>query len=449
MTDDARYFFNRQGERSGPHPLDEIAAFIHAGEITQTSWVFREGDEKWQAATSFPELASILAAAAALSQVDVAAAPVSVSAAPSAATRPQQLTKVPYTAGQKPTTPGPYVRLAHLPAEAVALLTEAIPAPPPPHKRHPLRTLLILALWTSIVGAVVIDLGVGFDRWVFTRVLAPTALLGILVVMLATHSRPAEALARVRQSRPGSMAGLVGLALVFTCAGGLLFAINESMADARNEMAILVIVVAFVVLARALRDKPPAALTAKELSQVELMTVCRDVVAAVADDVAAGKAVTGWADLTGAQQPGKLMARGQATSGAKVELFRDEWLHVSAPLRDGTRLRVAAVDREKVKHAHSRTRGRKTKTKPGNTQTLATLEIRVRVHPQVYRPLAPAAQTGQVGGLLLSSITATADAVSAVFTRPSSGLQLADVLHALTHVYRHLERLPAAEGGAR
>jgi hypothetical protein len=143
------------------------------------------------------------------------------------------------------------------------------------------------------------------------------------------------------------------------------------------------------------------------------------------------------------------MARGQATSGAKVELFRDEWLHISAPLRDGTRLRLAAVDREKVKHPLSRTRGRKTKTKPGSTQTLATLEIRIRVHPQVYRPMTPAAQTGQVGGVLLTSITATPDAVSAVFTRPSSGLSLADVLHAVTHVYRHLERLPAAPGGAR
>jgi hypothetical protein len=446
---DAHYFFNRQGETAGPHPLDEIAAFIHSGEISADSWVFREGDETWQAATSFPELASILSAAS-LIATPVAAEPAAAaesdkgtSATPaSGGHRP--LTKVPYTAGQKPTSPGPYVRLAHLPAEAVALLTAAIPAPPPPHKRHPLRTLMILGLWMVILGALVIDLGVGFDRWVFTQVLAPVSLAAILLVMYATHSRSHEALARVRQSRPGSKAGLVALVLLFTCVGGLLVSIG-----ARSEVALLVIVVVFIVLARALRDKRPPALTEKELGQVERMTVCRDVVAALADDVAAGKAVTGWADVTGAQQPGKLMARGQATSGAKVELFRDEWLHVSAPLRDGTRLRLAAVDREKVKHAHSRRRGRKTKTKPGSTQTLATLEIRVRVHPQVYRPMAPAAQTGQVGGVLLTSIAATADSVSAVFTRPSSGLLLADVLHAVTHVYRHLERLPAASGGAR
>lgn len=447
MTDAPRYFFNRQGARSGPHPLDEIAGFIHAGEITTASWVFREGDAKWQPATSFPELAHILSAAAALTGIDVTAAPVAAQETPAAAAKPSLLTKVPYTAGQKPTAPGPYVRLAHLPGEAAALLTAAIPAPPPPHKRHPLRTLMILALGLLIAAAIVVDLGVGFDRWLATQVIAPTAFFGILMVMLATHSRPDLAWAKLRQSRPASVAGWVGLALAFTCAGGALVALNESLGEARDEFAILVIAIVFLVLARALRDKPPPGLTAKELDQVELMTVCRDVVSALAEDVAAGKTVTGWADLTGAQQPGKLMARGQSSSGARIELFRDEWLHVSAPLRDGTRLRLAAVDREKVKHPVTRRRGRKTKTKPGHTQSLHTLEIRLRVHPSVYRPMTPAAQTGQVGGLLLSSISATTDSVAAVFARPSSGLKLADVMHALSHVYRHLERLPAAQGG--
>jgi hypothetical protein len=210
-------------------------------------------------------------------------------------------------------------------------------------------------------------------------------------------------------------------------------------------MVFLLVTAVFVVLVIALGDNPPAALTARQVTQGELMTLCRDVVAALADDVAAGKTITGWADLTGARQEGKLMARGTSASGARVELFRDEWFHVTAPLRDGTRLRLAAVDREKVKHPRSRTRGRKTKTKPGSAQTLSTLEIRIRVNPQLYRPLAPAAQTGHVGGLALSSIDATADGVSAVFV-PPSGLHLAAVMHALSHVYRHLERRPAPGG---
>ena len=449
MTDAPGYFFNRQGTRSGPHTLEEIAGFIAAGEITTTSWVFREGDTKWNAATSFPELANLFPETPAPAAADPASTPTAAAPGPvaPAAARPSSLTKLPYATGQKPTAPGPYVRFAHLPAQAAALLTAAIPAPPPPHKRHPLRTLMLIALFALSAAAILADRAVGFERWVFTQVLVPTAAAGFLLVMLATHSRPGAALAGMLEIRPNAIAAFLGIALLVTGVGAVVLLANtESPEAAIGWLWLFPIPILFVALALGLRDRPSAGLTPRELAQVDMMTLCRDVIAALADDIATGKTATGWADLTGPRQPVKLMARGTSASGARVELFRDEWFHVTAPLRDGTRLRLAAVDREKVKHPRSRTRGRKTRTKPGSAQTLSTLEIRVRINPQVYRPLAPAAQTGQVGGLALSSIGATPDGVSAVFI-PPSGLHLAAVMHALAHVYRHLERLPPAGAG--
>ncbi|MGH9888057.1 MAG: DUF4339 domain-containing protein [bacterium] len=449
MTDAPRFFYNRQGDRSGPHSLDEILAFIRAGEIDADKWVFREGDDKWKAATSFPELAGALAETT--GSPAAVAAPVDpvlpAMCQPQASKRPSSLSKVPYTAGQKPVAPGPYVRLSHLPQDAAALLTAAIPPPPPPHVRHSFRTVLLIALLLLAATAIVADVAAGFDRWVFAEVLVPMASLGILFVMLATHSRPRAAVARVRASLPSSVATVIGTLLLVSCVGGgMLVAFTDTTEGAVKGTVMILLALLFVVVASGLRDSPPADPTAAERAQVSGMMVCRDVVAALADDVAPAKMVTGWADLTGAQQPVKLMAEGKSGSGATVELFRDEWFQLSAVLRDGSRLRLAAVDRQKVKHPVTRTRGRKTKTKPGSTQTLSTLEIRVRVNPQVYRPMAPLAQTGQVGGLQLASIQATPDAVSAVFTPPSE-LQLTDVMHALSHVYRHLERLPAAGGG--
>jgi hypothetical protein len=441
MSDAPRYFFNRQGARSGPHTLAEIEGFIASREITVLSWVFREGDEKWQAATAFPELAGALAAVPA--SPPPAAKPPEKAAPPAKtpAARPSSLTRVPYTPGVKPTAPGPYVKFDQAPADVAALLDAAIPKPPPPYVRHPRRTPLLVALAALAAAAVAADLAAGFDLWMFTRVLAPAAAVGFLLVMAATRTGAGGLGLRIHQGSAASLMGTIGFALVFTCVGGIVALVADLSLAGFLALAGAIV---FLVLAVSLREKPPAGLTAAERAQVDRLAACRDIVAAIADDVAPGKTITGWADVTGARQPGKLLARGKSGSGATVELFRDEWLNLSAPLRDGTRLRLAAVDREKYKHPVARRR----RTKPGSSQVLSTLEVRARINPRAYRTLAPEAQTGTVHALQLTGITATPEGVSAAFTR-SSGIHLAEVMHAVAYVYGHLERLPApAAGGA-
>jgi hypothetical protein len=50
------YYFSANGINSGPHSLDEMRRFRHAGRLTDEILIAREGDKEWQPVSMFPEI---------------------------------------------------------------------------------------------------------------------------------------------------------------------------------------------------------------------------------------------------------------------------------------------------------------------------------------------------------------------------------------------------------
>jgi hypothetical protein len=172
----------------------------------------------------------------------------------------------------------------------------------------------------------------------------------------------------------------------------------------------------------------------------ERLRACRDVLDALAGDAAPGKAATGWIDLTGAEQSGKVLRKGQTARGAPIHLYRDEWFHLKLPLRDGNRLHVAAVERRKVKSPRWKRRG----SKPGSTRSLSTFELRLAVNPALYA-VQPHDGTGaRFGALELASFAAKEGAISAVAIAKEPRFASGEALQMLAFAYRHLRRRAGA-----
>jgi hypothetical protein len=350
------------------------------------------------------------------------------------------MARVPSYAPGAPSGRGTFLRLAH-PAPVAARLVadavgtaEAAPAEGPP----PLRRRFVLGLLALLVAALALDAVQGYGRSTFTRVLFPLVAIGIPLGLAVTRPPGTGLMATIRAKLAPRFGRFFALAILTLFAGSML---GIALAAPWTHWLRLGGIVVFLFFVFGLAGGPPA--DARPAGAVRArLEAARVVLLALADDVAPGKAVTGWVDLTGAEQKSKLFARGTASSGAKVEVFRDEWLHLSAPLRDGTRIRVAAVERRKVKLARWVSRGGKTKRKPRTVaQTLATVEVRARIDPRRYRPKPPAAPGTRLGRVTVSALDATADTISGVFV-PAEDSRPEDILDAVAHVFGHLERLP-------
>jgi hypothetical protein len=167
----------------------------------------------------------------------------------------------------------------------------------------------------------------------------------------------------------------------------------------------------------------------------------RGLLLALEGDLAPGKPVSGWVDLTGPDQSAKVVRSGRSRSGAPVRLCRDEWCRLKLTLRDGSGLRVSAVERRKTKDPVQKRR----RTKPGSSVSVHSVDVRLVPNPALYRIRAADTPPGTpFGSLSLARIQAADGAVSAVATSPSGGLPAKDVLHLVDHVHRHLERASGA-----
>jgi hypothetical protein len=125
----------------------------------------------------------------------------------------------------------------------------------------------------------------------------------------------------------------------------------------------------------------------------------RQVIYTLRDDVALKKGrITGWLDLTGAQQKSKIARRGLTSSGRSKIYYRDPWLQFKTKLLDGNVLRLAIVEMQKVKKGSVADHRLKVKAK-------------LVVDPQVYeiRPFSaqemsaeglPAWQVNNLGGII-------------------------------------------------
>jgi len=197
---------------------------------------------------------------------------------------------------------------------------------------------------------------------------------------------------------------------------------------------------AFLVSASGAAPKTPAL-----ESVLPKLQMAKDVLEALRDDVAPGKRVSGWLDLTGPDQQGKLVRSAKAANGAQVDLLRDEWWRLRVPLRDGNELRVSAVERVKARRQFSKRNARgKSKLKPGRSQSLRTLEVRLAVNSAVYR-LEPAREAVKIGGLSVPMATVADGAVSVVV--PADAPETREVLGVLASLYRQLAPVAGAAGG--
>ncbi len=282
---------------------------------------------------------------------------------------------------------GPNLALDHLPEEAALLLAEQA-APPPPPPQPPARGPRWRVVGGLLGAALVfygIDLAFSFYPAVFSATI-PALWLGALLAVGAGR-------------KPGATGGgcataaLAGLGFFFL--GGLELALGLGPASVGLwRVGLVTALIAGLGLWRdgAEKPAPPPDLSPRITPWIEVLR-------AVAADVAPGRRVTGGLDLRGAQVPEKLTRSAKAASGAEISIYRDEWLRLRLPLRDGSQLRIAAVDRVKARGEYWKQGSRRRKLKPGRSERLGTLEVQLVVPPSLYRPRAEPPAAAAVGAL--------------------------------------------------
>lgn len=162
------------------------------------------------------------------------------------------------------------------------------------------------------------------------------------------------------------------------------------------------------------------------------------------DDLSPGKGFFGHLDLTGPEQPAKLAGEGRNTLGLAVASYRDEWLSLKGKLYDGNMLRMAAVQRVKVRKGYYK-RGRisgKQKWKAPKQKSLQVLAVRISVNPHVYTIRAdPGALVGRVAGRYqIETFSAAGGIVELKASSLSPSIRTDDLLETLRLAYSVLVR---------
>jgi hypothetical protein len=282
---------------------------------------------------------------------------------------------------------GPNLALDHLPEEAALLLAEQAappPPPPPPPARGP-RWRVVGGLLAAALAFYGVDVAYSFYPAVFSATI-PALWLGALLAVGA--GRPAGA------TGLGCATAVLAF-FAFFFLGGLEFAMGLGPASVgawRVGLVSALIVALGFFRDRAEKPAPPPDLGPRITPWIELLR-------AVAADVAPGRRVTGGLDLRGAQLAEKLTRSGKAASGAEVSIYRDEWLRLRLPLRDGSQLRIAAIDRVKARGQYWKQGSRRRKLKPGRSERLGTLEVQLVVPPTLYKPRPQPPGAAAVGAL--------------------------------------------------
>jgi hypothetical protein len=150
------------------------------------------------------------------------------------------------------------------------------------------------------------------------------------------------------------------------------------------------------------------------------------------DDVALDKGrITGWLDLTGAQQKSKIARQGRTSSGRPKIYYRDPWLQFKTRLVDGNLLRLAIVENQKVKRGY--VAGRQLKVKAKLVVNPQAYEIRPFSAEEMSTAGLSSWQVGNLDGIL--EVSGSLDP-----QRPDAG----SLLNTLKWVYGHLQPRQAA-----
>lgn len=119
--------------------------------------------------------------------------------------------------------------------------------------------------------------------------------------------------------------------------------------------------------------------------------LARTVFTTLKDDVSPKRTLTGWLDLTGAEQESKATRQKTSQSGQPIIYYRDEWLRFKTSLYDGNVLRISLVERVKARQGFwKRSRSGKHKWRAGRSDYRYQLQFSVSATPGSYdiQPLA-------------------------------------------------------------
>ncbi len=156
------------------------------------------------------------------------------------------------------------------------------------------------------------------------------------------------------------------------------------------------------------------------------------------DDLAPKRTLLGWLDLSGAQQPGKVVREKTSSSGIPIKYYRDEWLRIRMPLYDGNLLRVSAVERVKARLGRwKRSRSGKSKWKAGGApQARNELRVAVALNTAAYQ-VAPI-QGGRVGKFLVE-VPQSDDGRLELRASTDAAIDGWDILRLLRFAYDHVQ----------
>jgi hypothetical protein len=149
------------------------------------------------------------------------------------------------------------------------------------------------------------------------------------------------------------------------------------------------------------------------------------------DDLAPRRTLLGWLDLSGPQQPGKVVREATSGTGMPIKYYRDEWLRMKMPLYDGNLLRVSAVQRVKARQGRwKRGSSGKRKWKSGGTpQATSVLRVAVAVDRQAYEIVPAAAGTVNHFWVDIPPSAAGRLELRAVSDAPMNAWDILSVLH--------------------
>jgi hypothetical protein len=158
----------------------------------------------------------------------------------------------------------------------------------------------------------------------------------------------------------------------------------------------------------------------------------RQVIYTLRDDVELKKGrITGWLDLTGAQQESKIARQGLTSSGRPKVYYRDPWLQFKTRLVDGNLLRLAIVENIKVKRGSVANRRLETKA-------------RLVVDPKAYEIRPFSAEEMRAEGLPAWQVNNLNGIIEVAGILDSRNLDARSLLHTLKWVYGHLQPRQAA-----
>lgn len=324
---------------------------------------------------------------------------------------------------------GPHLTLDLPPLEAAALLAEQAAAPPPPPvspargpRRRIVGGLLLCAL--AFYG---VDLAFSFYPAVFS---AAIPFLWLAALLVANTGR--------RPTRSGAgclLALLVPLGFLFLGGLELVMGLGPGHVGGWRLGFASAVILAFLLYGDMMEaPDPPPDFAARIRPWVEVLR-------ALADDVEPRRKVTGVLDLRG-PLPEKVARSGRLPSGAEVSIYRDEWLRLRLPLRDGSQLRIAAIDRIKQRGEYWKQGARRRKLKPGRSERLGTLEVQWLVPPTLYRARPAPPDAAAVGGLAAGAAVVDQNRATIAARLDAEAPAAGDVVALVARAFAAFERLP-------